>query len=209
MTFRAPVRELAFALETAGLERLSGVFPDVDAELVQAVLAGAAELAETVLAPLNRRGDVEGSRYENGRVTTPTGFPEAYRAFAAGGWNGLAADPEWGGQGLPRALELAVFETVHAANMAFGLCPMLTQAAIEALHAHGTARQKALYLPRLVSGEWTGTMNLTEPQAGTDLAMVRTRAEPDGNGGYALHGQKIFITWGDHDVADNIARRRA
>ncbi|MDP8916738.1 MAG: acyl-CoA dehydrogenase, partial [Pseudomonadota bacterium] len=125
------------------------------------------------------------------------------------GWNGLAADPRWGGQGLPKALEAAVFETVHAANMAFGLCPMLTQAAIEALHAHGSPRQQALYLPRLVSGEWTGTMNLTEPQAGTDLAALRTRAEPlgpnaDGTGVYALHGQKIFITWGDHDAAENI-----
>ena len=204
MSFRAPVRDLAFALETAGLDQLGAVFPDLDADLVQAVLAGAADLSETVLAPLNRRGDLEGARYENGRVTTPAGFPEAYRAFAGGGWNGLAADPECGGQGLPRALELAVFETVHAANMAFGLCPMLTLAAIEALHAHGTDRQKALYLPRLVSGEWTGTMNLTEPQAGTDLAAVRTRAEPTADGGYALHGQKIFITWGDHDCADNI-----
>lgn len=202
MSFRAPVRDLAFTLtEVAEIGRLRGA---PDRETIEAVLQGAADLADNVLAPLNRTGDLEGARYENGRVTLASGFANAYRAFAGGGWNGLAADPRWGGQGLPKALEAAVFETVHAANMAFGLCPMLTQAAIEALHVHGTPRQQALYLPRLVSGEWTGTMNLTEPQAGTDLAALRTRAEPLGEGAYALHGQKIFITWGDHDAADNI-----
>ena len=195
MSFRAPVRDLAFILnDVAEIGRLTSAFPDLDADTTEAVLAGAGELAENVLAPLNRSGDQQGARYENGRVTSPAGFPQAYRAFAEGGWNGLAADPEAGGQGLPKALELAMFEMVHSANMAFGLCPMLTQAAIEALHAHGTPRQKALYMPRLVSGEWTGTMNLTEPQAGTDLASVRTRAEPMEDGGYALHGQKIYIT---------------
>ena len=207
MTYRAPLRDLVFALvEVAEVERLAGTpaFPDFDRETVEAVLQGVADLAENVLAPLNRSGDQEGAVYENGRVTTPAGFPEAYRAFAEGGWNSLAADPAYGGQGLPRALEQAVFETIHAANMAFGLCPMLTQSAIEALHAHGTAPQKALYLPRLISGEWTGTMNLTEPQAGTDLAAIRSRAEPNGDGSYSLHGQKIFITWGDHDCAPNI-----
>ncbi|HEX8568350.1 MAG TPA: acyl-CoA dehydrogenase [Caulobacteraceae bacterium] len=205
MSYRAPVRDLSFTLQhVAGIGRLSAGFPDLDADLIEAVLAGAADLSENVLAPLNRRGDQEGARYENGRVTTPTGFPEAYRAYAEGGWNGLGAPPEAGGQGLPKALELAVAETVHAANMGFGLCPMLTQAAIEALLAHGTERQNRLYLPKLVSGEWTGTMNLTEPQAGTDLAAIRTRAEPLGDGAYALHGQKIFITYGDHDWADNI-----
>jgi alkylation response protein AidB-like acyl-CoA dehydrogenase len=202
MSFRAPVRDLAFTLtEVAGLREFA---PDLDDETIAAVLQGGAQLAEEVLAPLNRSGDQHGARYENGRVTAAPGFAEAYRAFAQGGWNSLAADPEYGGQGLPKALELAVFEMVHAANMAFGLCPMLTQAAIEALHVHGSGRQKALYLPRLISGEWTGTMNLTEPQAGTDLAAVRARAEPLPDGGYALHGQKIFITWGDHDVAENI-----
>ena len=202
MSFRAPVRDLAFTLtEVAGLREFA---PDLDDETIAAVLQGGAQLAEEVLAPLNRSGDQHGARYENGRVTAAPGFADAYRAFAEGGWNSLAADPAYGGQGLPKALELAVFEMVHAANMAFGLCPMLTQAAIEALHVHGNERQKALYLPRLISGEWTGTMNLTEPQAGTDLAAVRARAEPLPDGGYALHGQKIFITWGDHDVADNI-----
>src|SRR6185437_15085121 len=124
--------------------------------------------------------------------------------FVEGGWNSLSADPDHGGQGLSKAMELAVFEMVHASNMAFGLCPMLTQGAIEALDLHGTERQKRLVLPKLVSGEWTGAMVLTEPQAGSDLAALTTRAEPDGNGGYKLYGQKIFITWGDHDAADNI-----
>jgi hypothetical protein len=202
MNFRAPVRDLAFTLtEVAKIGRL----PDApDRDTIDAVLAGAADLAETVLAPLNRVGDREGARYENGRVSLPTGFQEAYQAYAQGGWGGLSADERWGGQGLPTALAQAVLETVHAANMAFGLCPLLTLAAVEALAAHGTPEQQALYLPRLVSGEWTGTMNLTEPQAGTDLAAVRTRAEPNGDGTYALHGSKIFITWGDHDVAPNI-----
>jgi alkylation response protein AidB-like acyl-CoA dehydrogenase len=202
MSYRAPVRDLVFTLtEVAGLDRL----PDApDRETIEAVLAGAADLAETVLEPLNRVGDREGARYENGRVTLPAGFRDAYQAYAAGGWPGLAAPERWGGQGLPTALAQAVLETVHSANMAFGLCPMLSLAAVEALEAHGSPAQQALYLPKLVSGEWTGTMNLTEPQAGTDLAAVRARAEPNGDGTYALHGSKIFITWGDHDVADNI-----
>jgi alkylation response protein AidB-like acyl-CoA dehydrogenase len=202
MSYRAPTRDLAFTLmHVAEVGRL----PDApDSDIIEAVLAGAADLSENVLAPLNRLGDKEGARYENGRVTLPAGFPEAYRAYAEGGWGGLSASEEWGGQALPTALAQAALETVHAANMAFGLCPLLTLAAVEALEAHGTPAQQALYLPKLVSGEWTGTMNLTEPQAGTDLAAVRARAEPNGDGTYALHGSKIYITWGDHDVADNI-----
>ncbi len=205
MTFRAPVRDLAFALKSAGhLELLGRAFPDLDEETVTAVLEAAADFANNELAPLNRKGDLEGARYENGRVTAAPGFADAYRHFVEQGWNSLSAEPEHGGQGLPKAMELAVFEMVHAANMAFGLCPMLTQGAIEALALHGTERQKRLVLPKLVSGEWTGAMNLTEPQAGTDLAALTTKAEPDGQGGYRLTGQKIFITWGDHDAADNI-----
>ena len=205
MSFRAPVRDLAFALQSVGHpDLLARAFPELDADTVAAVLEGAGAFAEAELAPLNRRGDVEGARYANGRVTAAPGFAQAYSAFAQGGWNSLSADPAYGGQGLSKPLELAVFEMVHAANMAFGLCPMLTQAAIEALAQHGTERQKRLVLPKLVSGEWTGTMNLTEPQAGSDLAALTTRADPDGAGGYRLTGQKIFITWGDHDVADNI-----
>jgi len=205
MTYRAPLRDLALALQTAGHPALiAQAFPELDADTVAAVLEAAGAFAEQELAPLNRKGDTVGARFENGAVVSAPGFAQAYQAFAAGGWNSLSAEPEHGGQGLSKALELAVFEMVHAANMAFGLCPMLTQAAIEALVAHGTERQKRLVLPKLVSGEWTGTMNLTEPQAGTDLAAVATRAEPDGQGGYRLTGQKIFITWGDHDAADNI-----
>ncbi len=205
MTFKAPVRDILFTLrEAADFDRLVAIFPAADAETVTAVLETAGAFAADVLAPLNRIGDQQGARLENGAVRTAPGFADAYRQFAQGGWNGLSADPAHGGQGLPKALEVAVFEMVHGANMAFGLCPMLTLAAIEALSAHGTDRQKALYLPRLVSGQWTGTMNLTEPQAGSDLGAIATRATPDGDGGYRLNGQKIFITWGDHDVAENI-----
>jgi len=204
MTYRAPVRDIAFSLRhAAGFDRLSDAFPDADADTVQAVLEGASALAGNILAPLNRKGDLVGANLENGVVRAAPGFGEAYRQFAQGGWNGLAADPEHGGQGLPKSLEIGVFEMFQAANMAFGLCPMLTLGAIEALAHHGSDRQKALYLPKLVSGEWTGTMNLTEPQAGSDLAAITTLATPDGDG-WTLSGQKIFITWGDHDVADNI-----
>ncbi len=205
MSYKAPVRDLQFSLrEAADFGRLEAAFPAADAETVAAVLEAAGAFAGDVLAPLNGPGDKAGARFENGAVRAAPGFASAYKAFAGGGWNGLAADPEFGGQGLPKALEIAVFEMVQAANMAFGLCPMLTLGAIEALSIHGTPRQKALYLPKLISGEWTGTMNLTEPQSGSDLGGITTRAEPDGAGAYRLTGQKIFITWGDHDVADNI-----
>ena len=207
MSFRAPTRDIMFSLTAAaGFAALAGTeaFADVDLETVDAVLQGGAALADNVLAPLNRGGDQVGARFENGQVIAAPGFADAYRQYREGGWNGLAASPDHGGQGLPKAVSLAVFEMVHAANMAFGLCPMLSEAAIEALSVHGTDRQKALYLPKLVSGEWTGTMNLTEPQAGSDLALLITKAEPDGAGGYRITGTKIYITWGDHDVAENI-----
>ena len=205
MSFRAPVRDLAFALSVVGHDALIAVaYPELDADTVSAVLEAAGAFATDVLAPLNRVGDREGARFENGVVAAAPGFAQAYRAFVADGWNALSASPDHGGQGLSKAMELAVFEMVHAANMAFGLCPMLTQGAIEALDLHGTERQKRLILPRLVSGEWPGAMVLTESQAGSDLAQLTTRAEPDGRGGYRLTGQKIFITWGDHDAADNI-----
>ena len=205
MTYRAPVRDLAFALKhVAGFDRLAAAFPEADADTVEAVLQAAGVFASEVLAPINRAGDLVGATLENGVVRTAPGFAEAYRQFAQDGWTSLAAATEHGGQGLPKTLEVAVLEMVQAANMAFGLCPMLSLGAIEALAHHGSDRQKALYLPRLVSGEWTGTMNLTEPQAGSDLGALTTMATPDGNGGYTLSGQKIFITWGDHDAADNI-----
>jgi len=207
MTFRAPVRDIAFSLtEVAQAGRLAetGAFPDFDPETMEAVLAAAGQFADEVLAPLNRKGDLEGARYANGAVTAAPGFADAYRLFAEGGWTGLSAEPGHGGQGLPKALEQACFETFQAANMAFTLCPMLSLAAIEALQTVGTERQKSLYLPRLVSGEWTGAMVLTEPQAGSDLGALRATATPNGDGTYSLSGQKIFITWGDHDAAPNI-----
>jgi alkylation response protein AidB-like acyl-CoA dehydrogenase len=208
MTWRAPIRDITFALnDVVGISSMmeTEAFAGLDGETVAAILDAGGRLAEEVLAPLNRVGDEIGAQYQNGAVRTAPGFSQAYRAFSNGGWNGLSAPVEHGGQGLPRTLAIAVFEMMHGANMAFGLCPMLTQGAIEALLTHGTETQKRIYLPRLISGEWTGTMNLTEPQAGSDLAALRTRAEPDGNGGFRLTGQKIFITWGDHDMADNIA----
>ena len=207
MSFRAPTRDILFCLtEAAGFGALTktAAFADVDLETVEAVLQGAAAMADDVLAPLNRVGDKVGAKFENGQVRAAPGFAGAYRQYREGGWTSLASAPEHGGQGLPKSLSIAVFEMVHAANMAFGLCPMLSEAAIEALSVHGTARQKTLYLPMLVSGEWTGTMNLTEPQAGSDLALLTTRAEQDGEGGYLITGTKIYITWGDHDAAENI-----
>jgi len=207
MTYRAPVRDLAFTLEAvAGMADVAatGAFPDYDSDVAGAVLEAAGQFSEEVLAPLNRIGDQKGSTYANGSVTAAPGFTDAYRQFAAGGWTGLSASTEAGGQALPKALELAAYETVHAANMAFGLCPMLSLASIEALEQVGTDEQKAKYLTKLVSGEWTGAMVLTEPGAGSDLGSLTTTATPNGDGTYALNGQKIFITWGDHDATDNI-----
>jgi len=207
MSYRAPVRDLAFTLQSvAGVDEVAatGAFPDYDADVAGAVLEAAGQFSQEVLAPLNRIGDQKGSLYANGAVTAAPGFADAYRQFAAGGWTGLSASAEAGGQALPKALELAAYETVHAANMAFGLCPMLSLAAIEALEQVGTEDQKAKYLARLVSGEWTGAMVLTEPGAGSDLGALTATATPNGDGTYALNGQKIFITWGDHDAADNI-----
>jgi alkylation response protein AidB-like acyl-CoA dehydrogenase len=205
MSFRAPVSDLSHALRVAGLDALLGTAPfaDVDRETVEAVLAGAGEFTAGVLAPLNRIGDTQGATFQNGKVIAAPGFADAYRQYREGGWAGLSNDPKFGGQGLPRAVSLAVFEMVHGANMAFGLCPMLSEAAMHLLQAHGTERQQRLYLHKLVSGEWTGTMNLTEAQAGSDLSLVRAKAERDGDH-YRVTGQKIFITWGDHDCADNI-----
>jgi len=206
MTYRAPLRDIAFTLRSiADADALMGdAFPDFDADVLSAVLEAAGQFSEGVLAPLNRVGDQKGALYANGAVIAAPGFADAYRQFAAGGWTGLAAPAHAGGQGLPKALELAAYETVHSANMAFGLCPMLSLAAIEALEAVGMDAQKETWLTRLISGEWTGAMVLTEPHAGTDLGALTTTATPNGDGTYALNGQKIFITWGDHDATDNI-----
>jgi alkylation response protein AidB-like acyl-CoA dehydrogenase len=205
VSYRAPVKALIDTLYgPAGFDRVAALNPSLDRDTVRAILDAAADLAQEVIAPLNRVGDREGARLTETGVQTATGFAQAYAAYCRDGWNGLSADPAYGGQGLPKALAAAVAEIVHAANMAFALCPTLTQGAIEALQLHGSPDQQALYLPRLVSGEWTGAMALTEPQAGSDLAGLATRAEPDGLGGYRLYGQKIYITWGDHDCAENI-----
>ena len=205
MTFRAPLTDIAHALKVAGLDALldTGAFADVDRDTVMAVLQGAAQFTEGVLAPLNRSGDSESVRLENGKVRTASGFADAWKQYAAGGWTGLSADPAFGGQGLPKVLALAAFEMAHAANMSFALCPLLGEGAIHLLSLHGTKRQQEIYLKKLVAGEWTGTMNLTESQAGSDLALVRCKAEPDGEA-YRITGQKIFITYGDHDMAGNI-----
>lgn len=195
MTYRAPVRDLAFSLRyAADFGKLAEVFPEADADTVAAVLEAAGAFAADVLAPLNRGGDLVGAKLENGVVRTAPGFADAYKQFAEGGWASLAAPVAHGGQGLPKTLEVAVLEMIQASNMAFGLCPMLSLGAIEALELCGSDSQKHTYLPRLVSGEWTGTMNLTEPQAGSDLAALTTLATPDGDGGWRITGQKIWTT---------------
>lgn len=205
MTYVAPIADMRYALEAcADFWRVRERFADLDADLLAAILDGAAALAGDTIAPINRSGDRAGVRLENGVVCAASGFREAYEAFKQGGWQGLAADPDYGGQGLPRAVALAVFETLHAANMSFALLPMLTLAAIEAIEQHGAPDQKQLYLKKLISGEWSGTMNLTEPQAGSDLGALTTKAVPQADGSYAIAGQKIFITWGEHDLAPNI-----
>ncbi|HXM84426.1 MAG TPA: acyl-CoA dehydrogenase family protein, partial [Stellaceae bacterium] len=204
--YAAPLPEMRFVLdEIAGLPEIAALpgCEGASADTVDAVLEEAAKFAGKVLSPLNRSGDIEKSRLENGVVRSPKGFKEAYQGFAEGGWAGLAAPPEHGGQGLPAALATAVFEMWNAANLSFSLCPMLSIGAIELLALQGNAEQKQIYLPKLVSGEWTGTMNLTEPQAGSDLGALRTRAVKEGDH-YRITGQKIFITYGEHDLTDNI-----
>ena len=203
----APLKDIRFVMqELAGLDQVVALpgCEEASLDVIDAILDEAAKFAGAVLSPLNRVGDREGAKWKDTVVTTSPGFKEAYRQFVDNGWNGLGCDPEFGGQGLPKLLSTAVSEMWKAANHAFSLCPMLTQGAIEALMIAGTDAQKAAYLPNLVSGEWTGTMNLTEPSAGSDLAAVRSRAEPVGDGTFRIFGQKIFITYGEHDMTDNI-----
>ena len=204
--YAAPVRDMSFVIEELiGLESIA-TLPGLDwvsGDLVRQVLTEAGRFGAEVLAPLNRVGDLQGCELRNGVVTTPDGFADAYRRFAAGGWNGTAAAPEHGGQGMPWLVTTAIGEIWESANLAFSLCPMLTQSAIWALSIHGTPEQQDTWLPKLVSGEWAGTMNLTEPHAGSDVGALRTRALPE-DGHYRIRGQKIFITWGEHDMADNI-----
>jgi len=207
MTYRAPLSEIRFVLDRiVGLRDLMALAPfsHSDGETVDAVLEEAARLAQDVVAPLNWIGDRQGSQLENGKVRTPDGFREAYRQFVEGGWNSVPVAQELGGSGLPWAVSLAVQEMFTAANMSFALCPLLTQGAVELLAAHGSDEQKATYLAKLVSGEWTGTMNLTEPQAGSDVGAVKTRAVRQADGSYRITGSKIFISFGEHDMVDNI-----
>lgn len=207
-TYKAPLRDMRFVfheLLQAGdqLRALPG-YEEVDDDMVDAILDEAARFSEQVLQPLNRTGDEQGCRIEGGAVTTPDGFPAAYRAYAEGGWTSLACDPDFDGQGLPETLGFMLEEMVTAANVSFSLYPGLTRGAYTALHAHASDALKATFLPRMVSGEWSGTMCLTESQAGTDLGLVRTRAEPQADGSYRLTGTKVFITGGEQDLTDNI-----
>jgi len=207
MTYHAPLADMSFALKygaalAPALEE--GFFGDLTMDDVEAVLTEAGRMAGEVIAPLNRVGDRIGTTFKDGAVTTAPGWKEAYHAWCKGGWNGLASPTEWGGQGLPQVVNAACTEMWNAASMAFGVGPMLTMGAIDALNAHGSDELKRAYLEKLVTGEWTGTMQLTEPQAGSDVGALRTRAERAGDGIYRITGQKIFITYGEHDLTDNI-----
>jgi 3-(methylthio)propanoyl-CoA dehydrogenase len=211
MSYAPPLADMRFVLEeVAGLNEIAQLpgYEMASPDLAEAILGEAGRLAQTVLAPLNQPADRTGSVLENGVVRTPPGFREAYDRYVAGGWSGIASDPEYGGQGLPLALATPVTEIWNSACMSFALCPLLNLGAVELLQAHGSAAQKQLYLGKLVSGQWTGTMNLTEPQAGSDLGALKSRAVPaqDACWGehYRITGQKIFITYGDHDLAPNI-----
>lgn len=207
MTYAAPLNEQLFVLKTVGsLAQLaeSPHFRDASTDVVESILGESSKLAAEIFAPLNGIGDRIGARWSGGSVILPDGFAEAYRLFVANGWGALSADPVNGGQGLPFVVPAAVQEQLTSANMAFSLCMLLTQGAIAAIEAHGSSGQKAAFLPRLVSGEWTGTMNLTEPQAGSDVGAVKAQAEPQGDGTFLIKGTKIFITWGEHDLAENI-----
>ncbi len=207
MTYRAPINDMLLALNHgAGLQAAvkAGHYGDFDGDIVAAVLEEAGKFASDVLAPLNRIGDEHGIKLEDGKVTTAPGWPDAYQRWTAGGWNAVSGPEAFGGQGLPLAINAVCTEIWSASNIAFGLCPLLTLSAIEALDAHGSPELKKIYLEKLVSGEWTGTMQLTEPQAGSDVGALRTKAERAGDGTYRIKGTKIFITYGDHDMTDNI-----
>lgn len=207
MSYRAPVDDMAFTLaHGAGMGRAlaEGLYGELGPDDIRAVLEEAGRFAADLLAPLNRLGDRHGAVLQDGRVILPPGWKEAYTAWAQAGWNGLAAPEEWGGQGLPRALNAACIEMWNSAAMAFGLGPILTMAGIDALAQHGSQQLKEKYLAKLISGEWMGTMQLTEPQAGSDVGALRTKAERAPDGSYRITGQKIFITYGEHDLTDNI-----
>ena len=204
--YAAPLKDMRFVLnELAGLAEVAKLpeFEEATPDTVDAILEEASKFASEVLDPINLSGDQEGSKLSDGEVRTPRGFRDAYRKFCDGGWNALPFEHEWGGQGLPRLVSTPVQEMWKSSNLSFSLCPLLTQGAVEALLLRGSDALKQAYLPRMIEGRWTGTMNLTEPQAGSDLSLVRTRAERQANQ-YLISGQKIFITYGEHDLADNI-----
>ena len=207
MTYRAPLQDMSFVLEhLAGIDEVAKLpgFEDAGLETALAVLEECAKLNEGVIAPLNRGGDLEPSSLADGVVTTAPGFRDAFRQYAEGGWQGVQHPVQHGGQGLPKLIGTPCIEMLNAANMSFALCPLLTDGAIEALMTAGTEEQQHLYVPNLISGKWTGTMNLTESGAGSDLAAVRTRAVDQPDGTYRVSGQKIFITYGEHDMAENL-----
>ncbi len=208
MSYVAPVDDILFALKTVGdlsddMDK-AGAIGGLDEDTLQAIIEEAGKFAAEELAPINKAGDRTPSRWVDGKVVTPPGWKEAYTAFRTAGWSALPCPEEYGGQALPETVAMAVCEMWNAANLSFGLCPLLTQGAIDALHAGGSDELKQLYLPRMISGEWTGTMNLTEPHAGSDLSVIKTRAERKDDGTYRIFGTKIFITYGDHDLTDNI-----
>src|SRR3954470_10192303 len=207
MSYRAPLKDMLFDIEhLAGIQQIAQLpgFEEAGLETAQAVLEECAKFNEGVVAPLNVEGDRNPSSWKDGKVTTTPGFVPAYKQFAEGGWQGLQYPADFGGQGLPKTIGAACIEMLNSANMSFALCPLLTDGAIEALLTAGSDDLKSVYLEKLVTGEWTGTMNLTEPQAGSDLSLVRSRAEPQPDGTYKVSGTKIFITYGEHDMADNI-----
>lgn len=207
MPYKAPVRDLTFFLnEVLEIDRYTNQagFSDVSSDLVGQILEEGAKFAEEVIAPLNRVGDQEGCKWDDGKVTGPTGWKEAYLQMVEAGWPSLTCDPEYGGQGMPAIVGMAFGQFTAAASPAFSMYPGLTHGCYEALHANGNPEQKAKYLPKLASGEWGGTMNLTEPQCGTDLGLIRSKAVPNGDGSYAITGQKIWISSGEHDFTDNI-----
>jgi acyl-CoA dehydrogenase len=204
---RSPVAEIAFTLRhAAGFDsaRAAGLYGDLDDSLLDAVLEEASKFATERLAPINRIGDEYGTPFKDGAVTMPPGWKDVYKEWAAAGWNGLSAPSAWGGQDLPQSINMACIEMWNAASAAFGVGPVLTMAGVDALLAHGSDELKRIYLPKLVSGEWMGTMQLTEPQAGSDVGALRTKADRAADGTYRISGQKIFITFGEHDLTDNI-----